>query len=292
MLLGYAYWRFWQMRGHLREGRARLDTILAMPGARDDAAARACGLEAAGGVAYWQGDMEAAGVYYEENLALARDTGDPHQIANALYNASFPFQITMLDIPRAQTLLEEAVPIYRRLDDERGYAQCLWALGQTYFRGNATEKAIEPLEQAIAIFRRLGDRFGLGWALYVRAILALRLYDTQTAKRDDLEALRIFAEAEDVTAPVLILAGLAAVARDEGDNVRAARLAGAAEGQEAATGAGLGSLISGREGWLAPEHPSVEEEAAIAEGRAMTLQQAIDYALSADADEHHLVGRV
>ncbi|HKW08426.1 MAG TPA: tetratricopeptide repeat protein [Candidatus Dormibacteraeota bacterium] len=292
MLLAFEYWRFWQMRGHLREGRARVDAILAMPGARDDPAARARGLEAAGGVAYWQGDMEAAGAYYEENLVLARETGDPRTLADALYNASFPFQITMLDIPKAQKLLEEALPIYRSLDDERGYAQCLWALGQTHFRGDANEKAIDPLEEAIAIFRRLGDRFGLGWALYVRAILALRLHDTPTAKQDNLEALRIFVETEDVTGPVLILAGLAAVARDEGDPVRAARLAGAAQGQEAATGAGLGSLISGREGWMAPEHPTAEEEAALAEGRAMSLDEAVAFALSAGAQNDQLAGRV
>src|SRR4051794_13943719 len=30
--LGYALWRFWQIRGHLQEARARLDRILAMPG--------------------------------------------------------------------------------------------------------------------------------------------------------------------------------------------------------------------------------------------------------------------
>ena len=292
MLLGAAYWRFWQMRGHLREGRTRLDAILSLTSAHEDPVARALGLEAAGGIAYWQGDMHAAGAFYDENLVLARATQDPRQIANALYNASFAYQITQRDIPKAQGLLEEAVPIYRELADDRGYAQCLWALGQTYFRGNEDAKAIEPLDEAIEIFRRLGNRFGLGWALFVRAILALRLNDTPKAKRYDLEALRIFADAEDHSGPVLVLSSLARVARDEGDNLRAARLAGASEGQEVATGAGLGSLVGAREGWRPPPGMPAEEEAALAEGKAMTLQQAIDYALSADVDQDHLVGRV
>ncbi|HET7339678.1 MAG TPA: adenylate/guanylate cyclase domain-containing protein [Candidatus Dormibacteraeota bacterium] len=292
LLLGAAYWRFWQMRGHLREGRARLEAILAMPGARDDRAARARGLEAAGGVAYWQGDLETSGLYYDENLVIARASGEPREIANALYNASFPFQVTQLDVPKAKRLLEEAIPIYRQLGDDRGYAQCLWALGQTYFRGGEDESAIEPIEDAIGMFRRLGDRFGLGWALFVRGILALRLSDTPTAKRCDLEALRIFADAEDHTGPVLVLSSLARVARDEGDAIRAARLAGASESQEAASGAGLGSLVGLREGWRPPPGISAEEDAALEEGRAMTLQQAIDYALSADVENDHLVGRV
>ena len=77
LCLGAAFWRFWHMRGDLREGRVRLDAVLAMPGAGDDRANRAHGLEAAGGVAYWQGDMEGAEKYYEEALELARAAGSP-----------------------------------------------------------------------------------------------------------------------------------------------------------------------------------------------------------------------
>jgi len=53
LCLGAAFWRFWQMRGHLREGRARLDAVLASPGAGEHPAERASALAAAGGIAYW-----------------------------------------------------------------------------------------------------------------------------------------------------------------------------------------------------------------------------------------------
>src|ERR1019366_399103 len=39
-----AFWRFWQMRGYLSEGRAHAEAVLAMPHARDHPAARRRGL--------------------------------------------------------------------------------------------------------------------------------------------------------------------------------------------------------------------------------------------------------
>lgn len=289
--LGAAFWRFWHMRGALREGRSRLDAILALPGARDAANRGAC-LEAAGGVAYWQGDMAGAERYYREALEIARSAGEPRGVANALYNASFPLLVTDRDVRQGREMLEEALPIFRSLGDERGNAQVLWALGQSYFRMNDNPAAVAVLDEAINLFVRLGDRFGLGWAHYVRGALAFRMKEPAVAKRHHSEAMRIFADADDVSGVVLVLAGLAGVARLEGVMLRAARLAGASEGLAAKSGAGLGVVVSGEQGWLPTEPLSAEEESARQEGRAMTLQQAIDYALSAEVENDHLVGRV
>src|SRR5207302_5647945 len=57
MRLSAAFWRVWQMRGHLHEGRRRMDDVLAMPGSGEFPAERLAALEAAGGLAYWQADM-------------------------------------------------------------------------------------------------------------------------------------------------------------------------------------------------------------------------------------------
>jgi len=280
--LGAAFWRFWQMRGHLREGRARLDAVLAVPethGRPDD---RARALEAAGGIAYWQGDMDAAQVYYDECLELARASGDLAAIANALYNDSFPSNVTTRDIPKARALLEEALPIYRQLNDEQGISQCLWALGQIYFQMKEIEPAKEVTDGAIVLFRRLGNQFGLGWALFTRAVLALQLQDTPLAETTSMEALKIFASADDVTGKVLVLDCIAEVARREGDGLRAARLAGAAEAHEVTTGAGLGTIVGNREGWRDAIGLSEAEVAARAEGKAMSLDDAVSYALQGD----------
>ena len=73
--LGAALWRFWQMRGHLREGRERLRGVLTLPGAEQHPKARARALAAAGSVAYWMGDFPAAQERYQRALDLSREIG-------------------------------------------------------------------------------------------------------------------------------------------------------------------------------------------------------------------------
>ncbi len=280
--LGAGFWRYWQMRGHLREARQRLDAILAIPSSREYPRDRASALEAAGGVAYWQGDIDACQVYYDECLELTRPTGDDRALANALYNDSFPRNVSRTDIPKAQRLLEEALVIFRRLGDDNGVTKCLWAIGQIHSNSGDDVGAIEFIDEAIAGFRRLDDRFGLGWALFLRGMIGLKLDDVPTAASRGTEALRIFAEAKDISGTMLVLDALAEVARREGDTLRAERLAGASAAQEVASGAGLGTVVSTREGWRKVADLSEAENAARAEGQAMTLEQAVAYGLLED----------
>ena len=285
MSLGAAFWRFWQMRGHLREGRARLDSILAMRGTGELKAEKAGALEAAGGIAYWQGDMDAAQVFYDECLELARESGDPRAVANALYNDSFPPNISRADIPKGRALLEESLPIFRQLGDQAGIARCLWALGQLYFSLGLLPEAEATLDEAIHLFADQGDRFGEGWALFVRAMLALKMDDVPKADATGTAALKIFAAADDVTGEVMVLDSLGEVARRQGHPLRAARLTGASIAHEVTSGTGLSTLVSTREGWRVPAALSDAEAAARAEGQAMTIEQAVAYALETTAGE-------
>src|SRR4029077_13193275 len=85
-------------------------------------------LEAAGGVVYWLGDMPAAKALYDECLELVRATGDKRAIANALYNASFPRMVAQSDLPAGILLLQEALPLFREVNDDLGVARCQWAI--------------------------------------------------------------------------------------------------------------------------------------------------------------------
>jgi len=280
LCLGSAFWRFWQMRGHLREGRVRLEAVLAMPATREFPKERALALEAAGGIAYWQGDMAYAQVAYDESLALVREHGDERALANAIYNDAFPAMVSRSDVPRALAALEEAVPIFKRLGDEPGIARCLWAMGQCLVSLKDYPAAISALSEAIEIFQRLDDHFGLGWAYFVRGLLAITLGDLAAGRKDSVEAMRIFADANDISGVVLVLDAMAELAFREGDIVDAARLGGAKAMHEVTSGAGLTSVVATREGWRSDEALAGAQAAAWAEGQAMTLRQAIDYALA------------
>ena len=284
MALGAAFWRFWQMRGHLQEGRARLEAILSVPGAVDYPAERAGALEAAGGVAYWQADLRAADVFYNESLALARANGSKKALADALYNASFPPLVDKTDIDGALRRAEEAADLYRELGDELGVARSLWAVGNALHLEQRWDEAAPALDEQIAILRRLGkDRFSLGWALHTRAIVAIAQGEAAVAEPLIREGLDIFAGAGDVSALVIFLDDAAALAKITGQTARALRLAGASARARASTGAALAEVINVNEGRTWEEIVvTLEEKQAWAEGQALSMQEAVDYALASD----------
>ena len=254
----------------------RMEAVLAMPATREFPVERALALEAAGGIAYWQGDMAYAQVAYDESLALTREHRDEQALANAIYNDAFPAMIVRSDVPRAVAALEEALPIFKRLGDEPGIARCMWALGQCLISLHDYPAALRMLGDAIELFQRLDDRFGLGWAFHTRAVNAVSLGDAATAAPLVREGLEIFVGAGDVSAIVVFLDDAAALAKLEGDMVSALRLAGAAHRHQVATGAALAGLINVNEGREWEEMISTpDEQKAWAEGQAMSIEQAV-----------------
>jgi predicted ATPase/class 3 adenylate cyclase len=281
--LAAAMWRFWQMRGHLREGRARLETVLALPGGDQFVDARRRALEAAGGIAYWQGDMTAAQGWYDECLALTRPTGDKRSIANAVYNASFPHAVDRTAMESALPLLDEALTLYRELGDKPGVARCLWGIGNVHHFLNDYPAAVPSLDESIALFRTLGDNFGLGWALHTRALVAINMEDVTTAEPLVEEALKMFSTAGDISGITILLDDGAHVARLHGDRMRSLRLAGAAAAIQARTGANLAAMANVNSGRPLAAAADEEEKKAFAEGFAMTADEAVSFAVQPDS---------
>lgn len=272
-------WRFWQMRGYLAEAREHAERLLSMPGSLDFPDVRAAALEAAGGIAYWQGDLNAARGWYEEALEIARASGDEARIANALYNVSFTFTLAQEDQVRARTLAREAVEIYRRLGDEAGVGRSLWGEANTYYFFRDFAGGIALAEEALEIFRRRDDRFMIGWTLYMLALYNLTL--DRAAMRQMLEeALPLFTEIEDKSGYAMIFDAFAALFWTEGDVRRAMRLAGYASATEASTGAGL-ARINRESADFYPATLTTDPELAadFAEGQRMTVEQATEVAL-------------
>ena len=281
LCLGAAFWRFWQMRGHLREGRARLEAILAMPAAPGDSDDRALALEALGGIAYWQGDMVAAEKIYDDALEVARARGDKPKLANALYNAGFPRLVLRGDALVAMiSLAEEALALYRELGDEPGIARSLWALGSGLNFKDELVRAGPVLDETIALNRKMKNRFGLGWALHTRALVAIKEADVPTARECCREALEIFSDAGDVSGMTIILDDAASTAEVAGDLTFALELASASTASGTKTGQGLARLAGANDGrdWrtsvVTPEHEEAWER-----GQKLSVQEAVALAL-------------
>ncbi len=279
--LGAALWRFWQMRGHLREGSERLTRLLALPGVDGHPPAFARALGAAGSVAYWMGDLPAAEQAYERALALSREEGDPRAVAENLYNLAFPVNLKATSGHPALPLLREAESLFRQADDRGGRAKTLWAMASMVEEDDAVALAMGL--EALGIFQELGDRFHEGWALRTVAGTARRLGRIDEARVRLAQGLQIFLDAGDISATVVFLDNFAELAAAAGDIERALRLAGAAAASQDATDVGLAEWV-GADEWRQRlvERRATDTDAARlwAEGQAMTLDQAVEYALT------------
>ena len=279
--LSAALWRFWQVRGHLREGLARVEQMLALPELAPDDRLRA--LEAAGGLTYWMGDPRMA-AYYEDALGLARDLGRPDTIARALYNLAFAFIVPGTDRARALVLLEESLALSRGLGDRAAAGRAAFALAGALSQGQDRShadllRAREAAAEALAAHRDLGNQFDLGWDLHMSAFVALKLGDLAAAEQGWTEAMRLFVAAGDASGVVLLLSNFAELAKARGDLERHDTLVGAWTALAARTGAGLTSLFGINEGRELAADITGPRRAAVERGLAMGQPEAIAYAL-------------
>ena len=291
--LAAASWRFWQARGHLHEARRRVEAALALPGGELEFRARA--MEALGGIYWWQAKMMECLQVYEEALAIQRELGDPKGIANALYNFGLVQAFTAgrenegVTVAETEEAFEEAERLYRELGDLGGLGDVEWGRGSSVaFVANKPEEAIEHMKRAIDYYSQAGNDFGMGWGLFEVGIMSFRLDRHQEAWDYLRRGLSLFRGHGDVSAAVLFLASIAAVAQAFGDMLRTARLTGAFTSLQMTSGTDIVDYETNQLTGLRPEElEAMSEEMALAfrEGRGMDLDTAIAYALAGPTDE-------
>jgi non-specific serine/threonine protein kinase len=166
--------RFWEVRGHLREGRKRLTEVLALPAASASTRARAKVLDGAGVLALYQYDVLAARPLFKESLALYRQHRDWHGVAWVLIHLGW-FCHDTGRLKAAFRFLREAVQLCEQLGDRRGSARALTLLGSVTFWAGDFTAARALHEQSLAQTREVGDRWGTAWALHNLGMDLLRL---------------------------------------------------------------------------------------------------------------------
>jgi tetratricopeptide (TPR) repeat protein len=272
-------WRFWQMRGYIKEGRRRAAEVLNLPGG--EPAQRVAALHAAGGMAYWQGDMGTMQGYYAEALNLARDLQDPRALALALYNSAFP--TAMHDsLEKGWQLLEESLAVAEELGDSSLIGEVLWGFGTIlWFVGRHGEA--EPwYDRSLEALAGSDSVFVVAWAHHMRGLLRTEKKDFAGARRDLQTSMGLFTEDDDLSGMVLSLNHFSALALAENDVERALRLAGAAAKAQEVSETGMLEIVQNRIPGMAEAGNRVGKERAeklLAEGRNMPLKQAIAYAL-------------
>jgi tetratricopeptide (TPR) repeat protein len=277
-----ALWRFWHYWAQLREARRWLESLLALPSAARHDAARAKGLNGLA-VLYWQGDADRAAALYEQALNIHRQMGNEQQIAETLHASSLT-AVARNEPAAAKALAEEALDHYGRAGDPVGAAVVTSFLqGADYFFGNggSLADALAAAREAIEISRDHGRMYeeidGHGSLAqlyqtagdYPRAILAF--HDT----------LRAWSKVRNVgMLPWLKM--LAALELAQGRPERAVRLAAIAARAVEELGGELPEALTGVGNPLEEARALLDEDAyarAVQEGLAMTVDQAVAYAL-------------
>lgn len=185
---GSLFW-FWNLRGHFSEGRKWLEGALAQDGAGlTDARARA--LYAAGGLAFLQGDQEAALPRLRESVAIFRETGDRRRHGFALILLGMAEQ-QKDRFEQALACEHESIGIFRELRDEWGLALALNDLGNVYRASGDAGAAIELYRSSLYKWSRLGDRWGLALTLNNLGYMEMKQGELAVARMSFERALEV-----------------------------------------------------------------------------------------------------
>jgi predicted ATPase/DNA-binding winged helix-turn-helix (wHTH) protein len=190
-----ALFRFWDMREHLSEGRARLETVLRLAGA-ERTKERARVSHFIGALATAQGDYLAAEDSLKRGLSLYEELGDESGIAASL-NALGIAARDRGDYASAQSNLERSLACWRLLSDRLAIARCLHNLANVLKVCGDYPRARWELGEAIEIFEELGDRSGAAWSINQQGDIARAAGDVAAARGLYERALSAFRKAED-----------------------------------------------------------------------------------------------
>jgi len=220
-----------------------------------------------------------------EGVRRFRAVGDLWSAADALYLLANSGD-ALGDPEWTLRLIQESQALYRELGDRAGIARALDSFaGGLRWQGDY-QQAAQRYDEAISLFRELGLKPYLATALHGRGMVAYHQGDDQHATALFKESLAIFHETQQSYAIGWCFEGLAGVAGRPHIGAagarRAARLLAACSMVEQPDLWSLGPHGEW-EGIVAQARTQLDEEAwaaAWAEGRAMSLEQAIAEALA------------
>jgi predicted ATPase len=278
-----ALFRYWFVRGHLEEGAYWLGEALAMGGSRPSSA-RAEALAAAAQIAYRRGKYENAKVLNEQAIDACRALGDRSGIGRAL-NRLADLCEAEGDLERAESLWKASAAIARETGDTRGLAVALGNVSDVVLRRGDFSSAVRLIEESLALFRQLDDVHGT--AVQLQNLGAALVQRERCDEGVPLlkESLALLHELESPVYAAHAISELASVALSRGDPVVAARLLGSVDAVLEETGGTLApSERSVYADSMATSRGRLDKEAfhaAWERGRSVTLDEAVEYALSA-----------
>jgi predicted ATPase/class 3 adenylate cyclase len=280
--------------GDRQRGRALLTESLALSREVGDQAGVADALINLSDLIHQDGDVQRARRLYEEGLVIYRTLGDQRGVARSLERLAILTR-DVGDLDTAYRLQEQALAIERQLGDARELAYLTHGLAMiAQFRDDPSE-ATALFRESIEAFRQIGDKVAVAGSLAALAIHLLMRDERDEPAPLLRESLRLNLEMGNVLVAIAGLEGLAAVALVQRAPVRAARLYGAAAQQRETMGTPTPAAYrAAYDRALAITRRALGEEAfaaAYAEGRALSLDEAVALALEQTGSMSDAAGR-
>lgn len=257
-----------------------------------------------GVVALEYGDYSTTRSLHEESLAIRREIVDKGGIAASL-NSLGNLAAEQGDNATARSLHEESLAIRREIGDKGGISASRINLGIVAAEQGDLSTARSLYEESLALDRELGDKRGIAYSVNYLGVVAHKQGDYSTARSLYEESLTIRKETGDKRGVAVSLAGLGEVAmgatavavagsRGGVDVERGARVLGAVE----ALLENIGTVLD-REDRLPYEQAVASARSQLGEkgfqrawqeGRGMSMEQAIVYALK-NTEQESVSGR-
>jgi class 3 adenylate cyclase/predicted ATPase len=277
--IGWVYDRL----GNSAQAREFLQNALEMSRAANDWPSMAESLNDLGISAYRRGEREQAMALWQESLPIRRQIGDKPGIAMALGNLGVVARSVLGDYGKARSLLEEALAIQREIGDKLNTAKALNNLGNIAKTQGDLLTAKAYTEESLTLLRELGAKSVMASVLNNLGHLMLEQGDSAKAYNLYAESLALNRESNDKHGIAGSLAGLIGAVAAQQEAHKAARLAGAIEALLAAIDAKLDppDMAVYQQGMTTVRALLNEADvtAALDEGKAMTLEQAMAHAL-------------
>ena len=240
---------------------------------------RAEALRAHGSCLGISGRFAAAEELWTRSLSLFEQLDDEHGRAVLLHRLGIS-AMWRGELGQARELVEASDAIHRRTGDVWGRAQTVGTLGAIARDEGDERSALELVRESVMLAREAGVPWWEGGALAELACLCLNAGLVEEGEGRARESLEIAERLRDRPGRIFCVGILARVAAERGQSERAGRLWGAIEDEDAV--APLGGWRRHRETCETRTRAAAgtEFEQARAEGRALTLEEAVVLALA------------
>lgn len=238
--IGWNLWLFWSLRGHVDEGRAWMEALVARgPGGPGLGHKRALCVIAT--FCFMRGDLDRMSQVLDEvfadEAALDQDT---LTIALVIRGHGLAQRG---DLDAAEDVMTRALELARTNDDRWSIAGALRGLAHASMARKDLDAADRFVRESVAVARTTGERWTLALGITIRAMIALLRNNHGLAETLLRECTTLAIDLHDPFTTAYSLTGLAVIAGRRGDGERMALLAGAADALREGTGINIAASV-------------------------------------------------